>query len=150
MYDTSLFSWLIVGHHNLSLREDCSQYVQCLMEVKSVAYSVHTEQLLVCCFGQFVIPICNVCEINYLVEYNNNFSLLHGGSGGRGMATSLQLQPPGPFSFENPEGWPRWKRRFKQFHSASGLASASHERQTSTLLYCLGEEAEDVLQAAAD
>ena len=64
------------------------------------------------------------------------------------MATSLQLQPPGPFSFENPEGWPRWKRRFKQFHSASGLASASHERQTSTLLYCLGEEAEDVLQAA--
>ena len=64
------------------------------------------------------------------------------------MTTSLQLQPPEPFSFDDPEGWPRWKWRFMQFRSASGLASASNEQQTSTLLYCLGEKAEDVLISA--
>ena len=76
--------------------------------------------------------------------------LRHGGSGVgyTNMTTSLQLQPPEPFSFSNPEGWPRWKRRFMQFRNASGLASTPDEQQTSTLLYCLGEEADDVLKSA--
>ena len=64
------------------------------------------------------------------------------------MTTSLQLQPPELFSFNKPEGWPRWKRRFLQFRSASGLATAPDAQQTSTLLYCLGEEAEDELKSA--
>ena len=64
------------------------------------------------------------------------------------MTTSLQLQPPEAFSFSKPEGWPHWKRRFLQFRSASGLATAPDAQQTSTLLYCLGEEAEDVLKSA--
>ena len=51
-------------------------------------------------------------------------------------------------SFNKPEGWPRWKQRFLQFRSASGLATAPDAQQTSTLLYCLGEEAEDVLNSA--
>ena len=40
---------------------------------------------------------------------------------------------------------PKWKRRFQQFHLASGLAGDSEEKQVSTLLYCLGEGAEDRL-----
>ena len=58
---------------------------------------------------------------------------------------SLSLQPPDPFNFWNPDEWPKWKRRFEQFRSASGLDSESEQRQVSTLLYCLGEEADDVL-----
>ena len=59
----------------------------------------------------------------------------------------LQLQPPDPFNFKNPDEWPRWKRRFEQFRSASGLTDDPEQRQVSTLLYCLGETAEDVLRS---
>ena len=57
----------------------------------------------------------------------------------------IRLQPPDPFDFRNPDEWPRWKRRFKQFHEASGLSGESAGKQVSTFLYCLGEEAESIL-----
>lgn len=57
----------------------------------------------------------------------------------------LQLAPPSAFNFRNPDEWPRWKRRFQQYREASGLADMQESRQVSTLLYCLGEEAESVL-----
>ena len=57
----------------------------------------------------------------------------------------LRLQPPEPFNFRNPDDWPRWKRRFEQFRVASGLAGTDAVQQISTLLYCIGEEAEAVL-----
>lgn len=60
------------------------------------------------------------------------------------MAT-LQLQPPEPFDFKSPDAWPKWKRRFQQYQDASGLSGEPDARQVSTLLYCLGEEANDVL-----
>ena len=60
------------------------------------------------------------------------------------MAT-IHLQQPEPFQFQNPDGWPKWKRHFEQFRVASGLATSSGPQQVSTLLYCLGPEAEDVL-----
>ena len=58
---------------------------------------------------------------------------------------SLRLQPSDPFNFRNPDEWLKWKRRFEQFRSASGLESEGEQRQVSMLLYCLGEEADDVL-----
>ena len=62
------------------------------------------------------------------------------------MAT-LQLTPPEPFNFKAPDEWPRWRTRFQQFRIASGLAGDSAAKQVSTLLYCLGEEAESVLSS---
>jgi len=60
--------------------------------------------------------------------------------------TSLHLQPLGLFDFKSPDGWLKWKRRFEQYRHASGPSNeGSEERQVSTLLYCLGEEANDVL-----
>ena len=44
-----------------------------------------------------------------------------------------------------PDNWPKWKKRFEQFQVASGLATETEPRQVSTLLYCLGDEADDVL-----
>ena len=58
---------------------------------------------------------------------------------------SIRLEPPERFDFKNPDDWPRWKRRFEQFRNASGLAGEDELRQVSTLLYCLGEAADDVL-----
>ena len=58
---------------------------------------------------------------------------------------NLRLQPPDPFNFRKPDEWGKWKRRYEQFRTASGLANEGETRQVSTLLYCMGEEAEDVL-----
>ena len=54
-------------------------------------------------------------------------------------------QPPSSFDFRNPDEWPRWKWRYIQFHLASGLSAKSDDRQVSTLLYCVGDDAEDTL-----
>lgn len=59
----------------------------------------------------------------------------------------LQLKPPDPFNFDSPDEWPRWKRRFQQFRDASGLAGEAELKQVNTLLYCMGETAEDVLNS---
>ena len=65
---------------------------------------------------------------------------------GRSMASfTASLSPPPPFPFDSPDLWPKWKRRFKQYRVAAGLSKEPEERQVSTLLYCLGEEAEDIL-----
>ena len=59
---------------------------------------------------------------------------------------NASLSPPAAFPFDTPDLWPKWKRRFKQYRVASGLSKEAEERQVSgTLLYCLGEEAEDIL-----
>ena len=57
----------------------------------------------------------------------------------------LRLDPPETFDFRKPDDWPRWKRRFEQFRIASGLSGSTNVQQVSTLLYCIGEEAESVL-----
>ena len=56
---------------------------------------------------------------------------------------------PPPLYFTEADAWPRWKKRFEQFRVASGLCNEDENRQVSTLLYCLGEGAEEVLQATA-
>ena len=58
---------------------------------------------------------------------------------------NVSLQPPPAFSFDEPDEWPKWRRRFKQFRVASGLSKEDKIRQVSTLLYCLGEQADDIL-----
>ena len=59
----------------------------------------------------------------------------------------IHLQPPVTFKFHNPDDWPCWKSWLQQFRKASGLADVSAGKQVSTLLYCLGEEAEAVLSS---
>ena len=70
--------------------------------------------------------------------------LLHGVR--TGMA-SIGLQQPEPFDFKAPDTWPKWKRRFEQFRVASGLSTADAEQQVNTLLYSMGEEADDGLSS---
>ena len=59
--------------------------------------------------------------------------------------TVIRLEPPPSFSFKALDQWPKWKRCFAQYRLASGLSTKSNERQTSTLLYCMDEDAEDTL-----
>ena len=60
---------------------------------------------------------------------------------------SFHLQPPSPFDFKDPDSWPRWKHRFEQFCLASGLSTEGDPKQVSPLLYCMGEDAEEMLSS---
>ena len=60
---------------------------------------------------------------------------------------SIRLQPPESFDFKRPDKWPRCKKWFQQFRSASTLDGEAEDRQVNTLLYCMGEEAENVLSS---
>ena len=55
------------------------------------------------------------------------------------------LSVPTVFPFDTPDYWPKWRRRFEQYCLALGLSKEPEECQVNTLLYCLGEEAEDIL-----
>ena len=63
------------------------------------------------------------------------------------MASMYTLQTPASFTFNSPDERPKWKRCFEQYPVALGLDKEGDKRQVSTLLYCLDEEAEDVLSS---
>ena len=46
----------------------------------------------------------------------------------------IRIEPPEPFVFDKPDGWPQWKRHFEQFIIASGVSEESELRKVSTLL----------------
>ena len=51
---------------------------------------------------------------------------------------AINLEPPGPFDIKQPEQWSRcWKRRFEQYHIASGLDSEDHATTTGVRLIVL-------------
>ena len=63
--------------------------------------------------------------------------------------TAINLKPPAAFDFSKPDEWPKWRKRFQQFRSASGLEGEAESRQVDTLLYCLGEEADCILTSTS-
>ena len=63
----------------------------------------------------------------------------------RSVEISMNLQPPNPFCYKKTEQWPKWRCHFNQYCVVSGLVGREEEQQVSTLLYCLGEDAEDIL-----
>ena len=63
------------------------------------------------------------------------------------MTSSYQIVPPEPFNFGRTDKWPRWIRRFERFCQASGLVVKSKENQVNTLIYTMGDAADDISQA---
>jgi hypothetical protein len=62
------------------------------------------------------------------------------------MAASFQVAPPEAFNFARPEQWAKWIRRFDRFRMASGLSTQADEAQVNTLIYAMGDEADDILR----
>ena len=60
---------------------------------------------------------------------------------------NLHIKTPDSFDFKNLTTGPNGKKCFEQFRVAAGLNKEEEPRQVSTLLYCLGEEADDVLSS---
>ena len=63
------------------------------------------------------------------------------------MAASYQVSPPEQFTFSRPQEWSKWIRRFERFRSASGLNDKPEEVQVNTLIYTMGDEADDILRS---
>ena len=59
---------------------------------------------------------------------------------------SFNVAPPEKFSFK-PEEWPKWIRRFERFRVASELNKKPENTQISTLIYSMGDEANDILSS---
>ena len=51
------------------------------------------------------------------------------------------------FDFSKPEQWTQWIRRFKRFQQTSGIAAKSEESHVNTLIYSMGQKADDILQS---
>jgi len=58
------------------------------------------------------------------------------------MAT-FQVSLPEAFEFSKPNSWPKWIRRFEQFCQASSLQGKAEESQVNTLIYMMGDKADD-------
>ena len=71
------------------------------------------------------------------------------GGGGTGAATirysAPKLNPPDKFDFTDPGQWSRWRARWRRYREASGLHTRPEKEQINTLIYAMGEQAEDVL-----
>lgn len=63
------------------------------------------------------------------------------------MSSTYHVQPPEPFTFSRPEEWPKWARHFERFRSASGLSEKDKVVQVNTLLYSIGDEADDIFRS---
>ena len=62
-------------------------------------------------------------------------------------AATYQVSPPEQFNFSRPEEWLKWARRFERFRKASGLDAKDEEAQINTLVYSMGDEADDILRS---
>ena len=62
---------------------------------------------------------------------------------------SFQFAHPDKFDFARPESWDKWLQRFERFRSASELDEKEEIVQINTLVYCMGSEAEDILNSFA-
>ena len=62
------------------------------------------------------------------------------------MASKYQATPPETFfKFKTPEDWPKWIQRFERLTCTSGLDKKSQEIQVNTLIYSMGDEANEIL-----
>ena len=73
--------------------------------------------------------------------------VLEAGYNGNSANPSYQIAPPSEMDFSKPEEWAKWIRRFERFRQASGLSTKAETDQVNTLVYSMGDEADDILQS---
>ena len=57
---------------------------------------------------------------------------------------------PDNFDFTATGNWQTWHQRFQRFRIASKLNEESAETQVSTLIYCMGTEAEQIYMSQSN
>ncbi|GBM57176.1 hypothetical protein AVEN_55066-1 [Araneus ventricosus] len=59
----------------------------------------------------------------------------------------LHINPPENFTFSTPSNWSKWKMRFERYRIASGLSTKTGNEQVNSLLYIMGDQAEDIFSS---
>lgn len=59
----------------------------------------------------------------------------------------VSLQPPESFNFADSSKWEVWIKRFERYRLLSGLSAKEENIQVATLVYSLGEKAEDIFNS---
>ncbi len=62
-----------------------------------------------------------------------------------GTSATFSIWPSEPFDLSKSQEWAKWIRMFERFRSASNLNENSDENQVNTFIYCMGDEADDIL-----
>ena len=57
---------------------------------------------------------------------------------------SFSITPPETFMLSQADNWPKWIHRFEHFRQASGLQAKSQESKINTLIYTMGDQADDI------
>jgi hypothetical protein len=60
------------------------------------------------------------------------------------MASANGVRPPAAFDFTKPAGWKEWYKRYTRYHSVAKLSKETDQIQIDTLLYVMGETAEEI------
>ena len=60
-----------------------------------------------------------------------------------------KFSPPESFKFDQPAGWPTWRRRFERYRTVDKLDRENNKHQVSTLIYSMGMEAENIYASMA-
>ena len=60
---------------------------------------------------------------------------------------SYQIPTVEQFEFSQPVSWSKWIRWFERFCQASGIADQSYESQVNSLIYAMGDKADDILRS---
>ena len=106
------------------LRMYCQMYLNSMHACKS--QFCKCSQLY--CHYLYSSLLCNNTD-----RYLRQLRTPHGGSGGI-MTANIPITPPEQFYFKKPDEWLKWKHRFTQFLSTSGLDKEDEARQHTTLL----------------
>ena len=59
----------------------------------------------------------------------------------------MAYKPPDSFDFSKGKTWPNWIRRFERFRTLSELNEKDEVTQINTLIYTMGDQAEDILNS---
>lgn len=63
-----------------------------------------------------------------------------------GPMATFTIKPQDPFDSTKPQEWEKWIRRFERFRVASNMNESSKANQVNTFVYCMGDEADNVLR----
>ena len=58
-----------------------------------------------------------------------------------------RFNPPDTLDFGNPQTWPQWKKRYEIYTVVSKLDKEEKDVQVSTLIYCMGPDAEQIFSS---
>lgn len=61
------------------------------------------------------------------------------------MDSLFSINPPENFDCSDFANWPNWSRRFERFRIAAGLDKKGEDYQVNSLVYTMGDKADDVL-----